>query len=92
MITSFRHRGLRRLYERDDPGRLPAQDLARIRLVLAALDAAQNARAVDIPTFHLHPLKGSLKGFWAISVRANWRIIFRFDRGSVCDVDLADYH
>jgi toxin HigB-1 len=47
---------------------------------------------LDIHTFRLHPLKGDLKGFWAITVRANWRIIFRFESGNVCEVDLADYH
>jgi proteic killer suppression protein len=92
VITSFRHRGLRRLYEKDDAARVPAQDLRRIRLILTALDAAQSAKDLDIHTFRLHPLKGDLKGFWAITVRANWRIIFRFDRGNVCDVDLVDYH
>jgi toxin HigB-1 len=63
VITSFRHRGLRRLYEKDDAARVPAQDLSRIRLILAALDAAQRAKDVDIHTFRLHPLKGDLKGF-----------------------------
>jgi toxin HigB-1 len=92
VITGFRHRGLRRLYEKDDLSRVPARDLARIRLILAALDAAQSAKDLDIHTFRLHPLKGDLKGFWAITVRANWRIIFRFERGNVCEVDLADYH
>ena len=92
MITRYRHRGLRRLYEKDDPARVPAQDLGRIRVILAALDAAQRAKDLDIHTFHLHALKGDLKGFWAITVRANWLIIFRFEKGSVCGVDLADYH
>jgi proteic killer suppression protein len=39
----------------------------------------------------LHPLKGALKGFWAVTVRANWRVIFRFD-GDAEDVDYVDYH
>jgi toxin HigB-1 len=92
VIASFRHRGLRRLYQRDDPSGVPAEDLRRIRLILAALDAAQSTKEVDIHAFHLHPLKGKLKGFWAVTVRANWRITFRFDGGNVCDVDLVDYH
>jgi proteic killer suppression protein len=92
VIASFRHRGLRRLYEKDDSARVPAQDLNRIRLILAALDAAQSAKDLNIHTFHLHPLKGDLKGFWGITVRANWRIVFRFERGNACEVDLADYH
>jgi len=44
------------------------------------------------PLFKLHPLKGDLKGFWAVTVRANWRIIFRFDGGRARDVDFIDYH
>ncbi|MGO9056032.1 MAG: type II toxin-antitoxin system RelE/ParE family toxin [Candidatus Binataceae bacterium] len=40
----------------------------------------------------MHQLKGKLKGFWAVTVRANWRITFRFDSGNACDVDLDDYH
>ncbi len=63
-----------------------------MQLILGALDAAQSAKDLDVQTFHLHPLKGDLKGFWAITVRANWRIVFRFERGNVCDVDLIDYH
>ena len=43
------------------------------------------------PKLRLHPLKGQMKGFWAVTVRANWRVIFRFDDG-VTDVDYVDYH
>ncbi len=42
--------------------------------------------------FRLHPLKGSLKGFWAVTVRANWRVTFRFHGQDARDVDLIDYH
>ncbi|MGH7817896.1 MAG: type II toxin-antitoxin system RelE/ParE family toxin [Candidatus Binatia bacterium] len=45
-----------------------------------------------LPGFARHPLKGDLKGFWAVSVSGNWRIIFRFDKGNAYDVDLVDYH
>jgi plasmid maintenance system killer protein len=38
------------------------------------------------------PLKGELKGFYAVTVRANWRVIFRFDEGGANDVDYVDYH
>ena len=39
-----------------------------------------------------HPLKGDLKGFYAVTVRANWRIIYRFENGNAYDVSLIDYH
>lgn len=92
MIESIRHKGLKRLYEDDDGSRLTPEMVNRIRLILSALDAAQNVEALSQPTFRLHPLKGEMKGWWAVTVRANWRIVFRFRDGNALDVDLVDYH
>ena len=92
MIEGFRHKGLQRLYEEDDRRKLPADMVGRIRRILAALDAATTIEALNQPTLRLHMLKGELKGFWAVTVRANWRIIFRFEDGNVFDVDFVDYH
>ena len=92
MIRSFRHRGLRRLYERDDPSRIAADQLNRITLALADLDAAGKPSDLDLPGYRLHPLRGDLRGMWSISITGNWRITFRFEDGDVYDVDLVDYH
>ena len=45
-----------------------------------------------LPSFRLHALTGNLRGFWAVTMRANWRILFRFEEGTARDVDLVDYH
>ncbi len=92
MIDTFRHRGLRRLFEDDDRSKLPAENISRLRLILAALDVAERIEDMNIHSFRLHALKGDLKGFWAVTVRANWRVIFRFGGGHASDVDLVDYH
>ncbi|MGA8274122.1 MAG: type II toxin-antitoxin system mRNA interferase toxin, RelE/StbE family [Candidatus Sulfotelmatobacter sp.] len=92
MIRSFKHRGLKRLYERDDRGGIRADLVETVERILTVLDAAATPQALDIPRYRLHPLKGQLKGFWAVTVRANWRIIFRFDGNDVFDVELIDYH
>lgn len=92
MIETIRHKGLRQFYEHGDGSKLPADMLLRIRLILTALDAARTIEGMNQPLFRLHPLKGSLKSFWAVTVRANWRIIFRFDGGQARDVDFIDYH
>jgi proteic killer suppression protein len=92
MIETFRHKRLKRLYEDDDHSKLPADMVDRLRRILAALDAALTIEAMDQPTFRLHPLTGELKGFWAVRVRSNWRVIFRFEDGGVFDVDFVDYH
>ncbi len=47
---------------------------------------------MDVPGLGLHPLKGREKGFWAVTVRANWRVIFRFSGRDAFDVDYVDYH
>ena len=92
MITSFRHKGLKRLFENDDRSKVNAQDADKLRRILAALKRAQVPEDMNLPGFRLHPLKGDLKGFWAVTVRANWRVIFRFDGDNAADVDLIDYH
>ena len=64
----------------------------RITLALADLDDADRPSDLDLPGYRLHPLKGDLKGFWSITISANWRIIFRFEEGDAFDVDLIDSH
>ncbi len=92
MIESFRHKGLKRLFEDDDRSKLPPDMVERIRDILATLDAATTIEGMNRPSLRLHPLKGALKGFWAVTVRANWRITFRFGDGKAFDVDFVDYH
>jgi toxin HigB-1 len=92
MIRSIRHKGLRRLHQDDDPRGVIAEHVVKLRDILARLDAARTVADMDLPGFRLHPLKGALKGFWAVTVRANWRVIFSFDEGDALDVDYVDYH
>jgi proteic killer suppression protein len=92
VIRSFKHRGLKRLYERDDRGGIRPDLVDVVERILTALDAASTPQALDIPRYRLHPLKGDLKGLWSVTVRANWRIVFRFEGTDAFDVELIDYH
>ncbi len=92
MIKSFKHRGLKRLYERDDRSGIPPDMLDKIGRILTALDSAKTPQDLDIPGYRLHSLKGELKGLWAVTVRANWRVVFRFEGTNAYDVKLIDYH
>jgi proteic killer suppression protein len=92
MIVSFRHRGLRRLYEDNDRSRLPPNQIPKIAVILARLDAADRVQEMDVPALRLHRLKGKLRKFWSVTVHGNWRIVFRFEEGNAFDVDLIDYH
>ncbi len=64
----------------------------RVRAILARLNAARGPEDMDLPGLVLHPLKGALKGHWAVTVSGNWRITFRFEGEDAYDVGLTDYH
>ena len=92
MIKSFKHKGLKRLYQKDDPSLIGANIRGVVEEILSMLDEAVISEDLDLPGYRLHPLKGPLKGFWSMTVSANWRIIFRLEDGHVYDVQLIDYH
>ena len=92
MIRTFRHRGLKRLYERGERGQVSADHLSRIEDILGRLDFADAPHALALPGYNLHRLRGDLRDFWSVRVSGNWRIIFRFKDGEAFDVDLIDYH
>jgi proteic killer suppression protein len=83
---------LKRLYEDDDPSGVNPEHAGKLRNILARLYAARTVADMDLPGFRLHPLKGQLRGFWAVTVRANWRVIFRFENGAAEEVDYVDDH
>jgi proteic killer suppression protein len=90
MIRSFRDKNLRRLFETGERRKLPPPDVERIENILFLLSRAQAPEDMDLPGLRLHALKGQRKGYWAVTVRANWRIVFRFEDGEVHDVDFLD--
>lgn len=92
MIRTFRHRGLKRLYQRDDAIGINAEFRARIEDVLGHLDNAVRPTDLDLPGYRLHQLRGNRKGFWSVAVSGNWRMVFRIEDGDAHDVDLIDYH
>jgi proteic killer suppression protein len=92
VIRSFKHRGLKRLYELGDARGIRPDLLDRVEDILSRLDNAETAQAMNLPGYRLHRLKGELKGFWSVTVNANWRVVFRFADEDALDVDLIDYH
>ena len=91
-IQTFRHRGLKRLYEKGDASRLRADQVNGIEDVLAHLDVAKKPSEMDFPGYRLHRLRGDRKDVWSVSVSGNWRITFRLEGGNAFDVGLVDYH
>ncbi|MEX2318216.1 MAG: type II toxin-antitoxin system RelE/ParE family toxin [Bauldia sp.] len=94
-IRSVRHKGLRRLIEKDDPTGLQPAAVDKIRKIIAFL---QDMERVDelrtIPVWQVHQLSGNRKGAWSLFVTRNWRITFRVDgvEAEIIDLDFEDYH
>ncbi len=69
-----------------------AKHARRLKVLLQVLDAANAPEQVNLPGFGFRPLKGKLKGFYAITVNGNWRIIFQFEGEDAILVNYLDYN
>jgi proteic killer suppression protein len=92
VIHGFKHRGLKRFFESGDTRGLSLREVARIRRILARLEAAESIQDLDAPGLRLHQLKGTRKSQWAVDIDRVWRITFSFDGRDCDDVNLEDYH
>ncbi|HEY1758069.1 MAG TPA: type II toxin-antitoxin system RelE/ParE family toxin [Bryobacteraceae bacterium] len=92
MIATIKHKGLRRLYERNDRSGLRPDLVEKVQKILSALEAAEGPQEMALPMFRFHRLMGDRRGTYSVTVKANWRITFRFQEGAARDVDLEDYH
>ena len=92
MIIKFKHKGLKRLYETGNRQGVNPEHATRLRLILARLDASKSPGDMNLPGLKLHSMKGEYKGYWAVTVSGNWRVIFRFEDQNATDVHYLDYH
>lgn len=92
MIKTIKHKGLERFYRSGSLSGFQAHHMKRLQLILTRPDASICVEDMDLPGLKLHKLKGELKGFYAVTVQANWRIIFRFENEHAYDVNYVDYH
>ena len=92
MIKSFKHKGLELFYTSGSTKGIQPTHAKKLRMQLAALDTASIIDDLNIPGYRLHPLKGSKKGIWSITVNANWRLTFEFNEGNVFILNYEDYH
>lgn len=92
MIRSFQHKGLRQYFESGRLSGIQPHHARRLRMQLAAIDTARSIHDIDLPGFHLHPLRGQGRGRWSIWVNGNWRLTFAFHGEDAHDLNYEDYH
>jgi proteic killer suppression protein len=92
MILSFRHKGLEWFYVSGSTKGIQAHHASRLRELLSALTVARAVCDLKRPSWRLHHLQGDRSGFYAVTVKANWRLTFRFVGQDVELLDYLDYH
>ena len=92
MIRTFRHKGLKQLFETGRSRAVSADLHRRLLRQLDLLNRAAQVSDMNLPGYRLHELKGDRKGTWSVTVSGNWRLTFTFEEGDAFDVDLEDYH
>jgi len=92
VIKNFRHKGLERFFSTGSKAGIQTKHAARLRVQLGRLDAATSTEDMNLPGWKLHPLKGDLRGYWAVWVDENWRLVFTFEGTDATLVDYTDYH
>ena len=92
MIKSFKHKGLKKLFETGQISGINPQHVERLRKILALLETSETIDYMDLPGLNLHNLKGKRKNTLAVKVSGNWRVTFRLRNGDILDVNYEDYH
>jgi len=92
LIKSFKHKGLKKLFEKDDCSGVKPEHKKKLIRILDRLDASPQPADMNLPSFKLHELSGNEKGTWSVWVNGNWRVTFKFKDENAIVVDYRDYH
>lgn len=92
MIRSFRHSGVEKFFRTGSKAGIQPKHESRLRIQLTALNLASTPLDMNRDGWDWHPLKGTLKGYWSVSVNGNWRLTFTFEGEDAILVDYQDYH
>lgn len=92
MIKSFKHKGLKRLFEIGKTSGVNPEHAERLRKILSLLETSEIIDDMDLPGLYLHQLKGNRKDTFAVKVSGNWRVTFQLRNGDILEVNYEDYH
>jgi proteic killer suppression protein len=73
--------------------RLPLFLHPKARRLLDQIHAAGRPHDLAVPPGNrLEALSGTRRGFHSIRINRQWRIVFRWEKDGVFDVEITDYH
>lgn len=91
MIRTFRHRGLKELFESGFTARVNREWQAKLVRQMDALDSAARPEDMNIPGWRFHALRARPVRY-GVTVNANWRLTFEWRAGDAYRLNLEDYH
>ncbi len=68
MIETIKHKGLRRLYEKNDGSGIRPDLVDKAQKILSALEAANGPEDMALPLFRFHPLTGDRRGAYSVTL------------------------
>lgn len=92
MIKTFKHKGLKELFETGKTAKIDKQLLAKAIRMLDALNRAKKPQDMNIPGYDFHSLKGFNPLRHTTHVNGPWCITFEFDANDAAKVDFEQYH
>lgn len=92
VIKSWKHKGLRELFETGGTAKIQSKFHERIRERLDILDVSQVPENMNLPGYDFHALKGSNPKRYTVHVNGPWCVTFEFDGMDAAKVDFEQYH
>ena len=93
MIVSFRSKETEKIWHGKRVKKIPLEIQKTGRRKLRMLNNSQDITDLKIPLSNrLEKLKGKHKKFYSIRINDQWRIIFKWMKGLVSEVEIIDYH
>ena len=92
MIISFKHKGLKKLFLKNNSQYVIPEHVSKLLRILDRLDSSTKPEDMNLPGYNLHELSGKAKGTWSVWVNGNWRVTFSFDGVDAISVNYLDYH
>ena len=94
MVKSFKHKRLEKFFLAGSTKEIQAIHANKLSRILMTMNEMSSLNDLSSPAYRLRRLTGNLKNQWAVTVQANWRVTFEFDKETknVYIVDYLDYH
>lgn len=93
MILSFKDEEARKIFERQESTKLPADIHKKAYRKLALLHSAKEVKDLQsLPGNQLEKLKGDRAGQYSIRINDRWRVCFDWHERDAVNVEIVHYH